>query len=111
MNKLFIDNYGNITGIYNVETDAYRTVNPNCEVTDIYVAEEPGQVQSDFEVIDYNAEDIIISFSTWDSSLNKRISKVVVATDMAAKADIKEWFNRFNRDKEECNQQTSSEEK
>ena len=98
MNKLFINNCGNIVGIYNTDTDTYKSLNPEyCGVNDVYFAEESGQIQSDFEVVDYSAGDLIISFNTWDSSLEKRISKAVVVTDMAAKADVKEWFSRFDR--------------
>lgn len=94
MNKLFIDARGAIIGLYKPANNEYTIIDnfSRPSIESVFYADEPGQVFTDTEVVDYNKDDIVLVVSKYDRETTKWNYKVIVVTDMMAKDDIKEWF-------------------
>ena len=60
-----------------------------------FFAEQPGQVVTDTEVVDYNKGDLILHFVNQNGV--DYDSKVVVCTDLIAKDDISRWFKSLTK--------------
>lgn len=94
MDKLLIDKYGN-KFLYDVETNSLKITPDDFDIRCVFFAEQPGQVVTDTEVVDYNKGDLILHFVNWNGV--DYDSKVVVCTDLVAKDDISRWFKSLTK--------------
>lgn len=94
MDKLLIDKYGN-KFLYDVETNSLKITPNDFGIRCAFFAEQPGQVVTDTEVVDYNKGDLILHFVNWNGV--DYDTKVVVCTDLVAKDDISRWFESLTK--------------
>lgn len=94
MDKLLIDKYGN-KFLYDIETNSLKITPDDLDIRCAFFAEQPGQVVTDTEVVDYNKGDLILHFVNWNGVGYD--SKVVVCTDLVAKDDISRWFKSLTK--------------
>lgn len=94
MDKLLIDKYGN-KFLYDIETNSLKITPDDFDIRCAFLAEQPGQVVTDTEVVDYNKGDLILHFVNWNGV--DYDSKVVVCTDLIAKDDISRWFKSLTK--------------
>ena len=94
MDKLLIDKYGN-KFLYDIETNSLKITPDDFDISCAFFAEQPGQVVTDTEVVDYNKGDLILHFVNWNGV--DYDSKVVVCTDLIAKDDISRWFKSLTK--------------
>lgn len=94
MDKLLIDKYGN-KFLYDVETNSLKITPNDLNIRCAFFAEQPGQVVTDTEVVDYNKGDLILHFVNWNGV--DYVTKVVVCTDLVAKDDISRWFESLTK--------------
>lgn len=94
MDKLLIDKYGN-KFLYDIETNSLKITPDDFDIRGAFFAEQPGQVVTDTEVVDYNKGDLILHFVNWNGTGYD--SKVVVCTDLVAKDDISRWFKSLTK--------------
>ena len=97
MDKLLVNQFGEIM-CFDQDQNALKQIPYDIEVRTVFVADKDGQAISENEVVDFKAGDIILTLSRWKN--DKRVSKIIVVTDIVAKDDVNRWYNGMIKEDE-----------
>ena len=97
MDKLLVNQFGEIM-CFDQDQNTLKQIPYGIEVRTVFVADKDGQAISENEVVDFKAGDIILTLSRWKN--DKRVSKIIVVTDIVAKDDVNRWYNEMIKENE-----------
>ena len=97
MDKLLVNQFGEVM-CFDQDQNALKQIPYDIEVRTVFVADKDGQAISENEVVDFKAGDIILTLSRWKN--DKRVSKIIVVTDIVAKDDVNRWYNEMIKENE-----------
>lgn len=93
MDKLLIDKYGN-KFLYDIETNSLKITPDDFDIRCAFFAEQPGQVVTDTEVVDYYEGDLVLVVVYYGKNTR---TKIIVVSDAVAKDDIQRWFEEIKQ--------------
>lgn len=97
MDKLLVNQFGEVM-CFDQDQNALKQIPYDIEVRTVFVADKDGQAISENEVVDFKAGDVILTLSRWKN--DKRVSKIIVVTDIVAKDDVNRWYNEMIKEDE-----------